>query len=150
MARRKVITRTRTYRPRRRKRKAAPKKGIDWAKVAMFGAGALIVVLALRPRRAHASVLPRSTVRAAANTARATGRSLESVLDDLLAEAKRLDPESILYIPAYGIENGDCVDANGRRVSMSLCKKCEDFTDTASLFTPEEFRQFPLFSTCVL
>jgi hypothetical protein len=132
MARRRTRTRVsypaRSAARRRTARKRGKKQpGLDWGKVAMFGAGAFILFMVFRPRTASATVITGSQVR---REAKRTGRSLEDVLDDLTRGAKKT-PESLVLFGRFSTEDGRCVDnlnmSKPQFVGPADCKTCEPY-----------------------
>ena len=136
MARSESKTVTRVYtRPVKRRAPARSRKSkddFDWGKVAMFAGGALILFLVFRPRKASAAVLSPAKVR---ETAAATGRDLNQVLDDLTKGFVPNDPSSLVFFPRFSTETRDgvrrCVDNNNFQAPIftddAFCNTCAGF-----------------------
>ena len=136
MARGKSRTVTRIYnRPKKSRspaRRAKSKSNVDWNKVAMFGAGALIIFLIFRPKKASAAVLSPGKLR---EQSASTGIPLSQILDGLTKGFKPFDPSSIVLLPRFSTETVDgvrrCVD-NGNLskpvfADMGFCNTCAGF-----------------------
>ena len=158
MARARKTTRTRVSYPARsarrratvRKKRGTKAPGLDWGKVAMFGAGALILFMIFKPRKASAAVRisPRQVTEGLA-----TGKSLDQVIDDLLEEGRRArqrEVESLIAFPRFvrfqiGTAPEKCFDGKlAKNVDMSQCVRCEkDFGKDPDPNNPDFVFCFP-------
>ena len=132
---------TRTRYPRRaaarRRPRARRAKGIDWGKVALFGAGAFILYAVFKPKSAYAVTIPPQRVKAAM----AQGLTLEQALDALIAEGaaaraaeSRTDfPRFSIYSVAGGPKK--CWDSVAKaETTMGHCNTCMSTVRSGALF----------------